>query len=395
VVGAIGTAGERLRVVGGGHSWSAVAAPDGHAMTLDHLTGIVSLDEDTVVVRAGTRIRDLSHALARRGLSLPVLGSIQHQSVAGAVATGTHGSSLVHGNLASLVTSLRVVTGRGEVVALDHDQVRAGRVHLGVLGVVTQVGLRVVPSFTLRQTVEHVAPEQAAAELESIARSAEYVKVWWLPGSRVAQVVRYERTTTRAGRAPVVLRAVDERLMHRWVFPTLVRWQHRRPAVVARVNDRLSRTYLGPRVQVGAMPLMLNTPFPMRHRETEAALPVSRAGELLGRVVDLLQADARGANFPLEVRFVRADDAWLSPAHGDDTCQIGAYSTAGPRCDDFFAAFWDLAHGARPHWGKELSHTSEELRPLYPRWDDFQGLRDRLDPDRLLSNDFTRSSLGG
>jgi L-gulonolactone oxidase len=388
-------AGQQLRVVGGGHSWSDVAAPESHAMTLDGLAGIVEGDDRTVVVRAGTRLRDLSAALAARGLSLPVLGSIQQQSVAGAIATGTHGSSLVHGNLASLVTSMRVVTGRGGIVDLTDEQLVGGRVHLGVLGVVTQVGLRVVPSFSLRQSIEHVTPERAAAELATIAHSAEYVKVWWLPGARRAQVVRYDRTTERLRRGPGVRRALDEKVMHRWVFPPLTRWQHRRPHLVPRINDRLSRVYLGPQVQVGAMPLMLNTPLPMRHRETESAVSLDRAGEVLGRVVDLLQRDAYGANFPLEVRFVARDDAWLSPAYGFDTCQIGAYATNGPRCDDFFAAFWEVVGDARPHWGKELAHTASDLSRRYPRWAEFQALRDELDPDHLLSNAFTRRSLGG
>jgi len=395
VVRAIRTTGEQLRVVGAGHSWSGLAAPEGHAMTLDHLSGLVSVDDRTAVVHAGTRLRDLTRALGERGLSLPILGSIQQQSLAGAIATGTHGSSLVHGNLASLVTSMRLVTGNGDVLDLTGEQLVGGRVHLGVLGVVTQVGLRVVPSFRLRQTIEHVAPERAAAELAAIARSAEYVKVWWLPGARRAQVVRYERTTERARRGPAARRAVDEKVMHGGVYPAVVRLQHRRPHLVPRINDRVSGVYLGPREQVGPMPLMLNTPVPVLHRETEAAVPLTEAGEVAGRLVHLLRADARGANFPLELRFVPADDAWLSPAHGRDTCQIGAYSTDGPRCDDLFAAFWEVVGDQRPHWGKELHQQSAALQQLYGRWEDFQRLRDALDPDRLLSNDFTRSSLGG
>jgi FAD/FMN-containing dehydrogenase len=140
-------AGRRLRVVGAGHSFSPINRPDGDAVSLDAFSGPPQLDRDDahVTVPAGMRLRDLSAWLLRSGLALPIVGSIQAQTVAGAIATGTHGSSLTHGNLAGLVTAMRVVTGTGEVLALDNrdDRLAGARVHLGAVGVVTQVTLPV------------------------------------------------------------------------------------------------------------------------------------------------------------------------------------------------------------------------------------------------------------
>jgi FAD/FMN-containing dehydrogenase len=183
------------------------------------------------------------------------------------------------------------------------------------------------------------------------------------------------------------MRRVDERVMHRVVFPAMVALQHRRPAVTAGLNRRLSRVYLGAASQVGPSGLMLNTPMPVRHRETEAALPLSRAAEAVGSVLGLFAGGRPAANFPLEIRFVRGDDTWLSPAQGADTCQIGAYTTAGPDCDDYFAGFWRVLRplGARPHWGKELDHDAAELRACYPTFDRFLALRDELDPHRVFA----------
>src|SRR3954454_18018783 len=113
-------AGRRLRVVGAGHSFSRINVPDGDAVSLDRLTGpfIVDRERGVVTAPAGMRLRDLSAALLQAGMALPIGGSIQAQSVPGAIATGTHGSSLTHGNLASLVTAMRIVAGTGEVLAL-------------------------------------------------------------------------------------------------------------------------------------------------------------------------------------------------------------------------------------------------------------------------------------
>src|SRR5690606_24336231 len=103
-----------------------------------------------------------------------------------------------------------------------------------------------------------------------------------------------------------------------------------------------------------------------RHRETECAVPMRRAAEAVERTLSVIERDKLVINFPLEIRFVRGDEAWMSPAYGADTCQIGAYCW-GPRAPAYFAAFWRemRAIDARPHWGKELDHTDEEVRALW------------------------------
>jgi FAD/FMN-containing dehydrogenase len=402
VVTAAAAAGKTVRVVGAGHSWSRIAAPEGVAVSLEALTAPVEVDvaRAVVTVPAGMRLRDVSAALLRSGLALPVVGSIQAQTVAGAIATGTHGSSLTHGNLSSLVTAVRVVTGTGEVLDVGPDDERLDglRVHLGALGVLTQVTLRVQPAGRLHQSVEQVPVGDVPDALADIAASAEYVKVWWLAHARHAQVIRYTRTEDPVTRRPsaATSRWVDEQVMHRFVFPGLVAVQHRRPAVTARVNERLSRIYLGAASQVGEGALMLNTPMPMRHRETEAAVPLATAPEAVRRVLGLFRAGRPAVSFPLEIRFVRGDRAWVSPAYGGDTCQIGAYSTDGPDCSAYFDAFWQemRALGGRPHWGKELDHPLDGLGPLYPEMDRFLALRDELDPGRVFGSVFHRGILG-
>ena len=394
--------GRRLRVVGAGHSWSPINAPDDEAMTLEALQGAVAIDRtgNTVTVPGGMPLREVTAHLARAGLSLPIVGSIQAQTVAGAIATGTHGSSLTHGNLATLVTSLQLVTGAGDVLTIDDgdDRMHGARVHLGALGVVTSVTLRTKPAALLHQTIEHVPIETVPDQLEDIAASAQWVKVWWLPHSSAAQVVRYAVTSDAITRRPTARtqRWIDERVMHRFVFPGLVAASHRRPAITANANRRLSRVYLGAASQVGADMLMLNTPMPLRHRETEAAVPMTTAGEALKRIVDIFRDGRPAVNFPVEVRFVRGDDSWLSPAYGADTCQIGAYTSKGPDCTPYFEAFWAVMRpmAARPHWGKELDHSYDELRALYPRMDEFNALRHDWDPHGVFSGGIQARLLG-
>ena len=383
-----GAGGRTVRVVGAGHSWSAIAAPDQIAVMIEQLAGVVRCDDTRVTVRAGTRLRELNDALAAAGRALPIMGSVSAQTIAGMIATGTHGSSLVHGNLSSLVEGLRLIDGRGElhVLAGDDPRLAGARVHLGALGIVTEVTLRIGPAFQLAETVEVLPIGEVPAALAAIARSAEYVKIWWMPHTPFASVFRYERTAeaTSVRPSPVRQRRIDDHL-HTWLFPALLRLGRLRP-LVAPISGAVARSFARGR-RVGPSPLMLSTPMPARHRETEAAMPLARAGEAIERVVRRIDRDRLTVNFPLEARFVRGDDAWLSPAYGGDTCQLGAYCH-GPGSNAYFAAFWREMRelGARPHWGKELDHTAEEVRAAWPRAGAFLALRDQLDPARVFAS---------
>lgn len=388
-----GARGRTMRVVGAGHSWSRIAAPEQIAMQLDAHAGIVARERDEVRVRAGTRLRDFLGALALEGRTLAIVGSIAEQSLAGAIATGTHGSSLVHGNLASLVTAMRLVDGRGEIHELTGDRLVGARVHLGALGVVSELTFRTVPAFQLAETVEVMPVGEVRANLAAIARSAEYVKLWWMPHTRHAAVFRYERTTdANTGPDPVRQRRVDERL-HRYVFPLVLRLGAI-PGLTRRLSPLIARTLVKPR-RIGEARLMMSTPHPARHRETEAALPLERAGEAFERLVHCIDRDRLTVNFIVEARFVPADPAWMSPAYGVDTCQLGAYCYGGGSTR-YFAAFWRemRALGARPHWGKELDHSADEIRALFPQADAFRALRDELDPARTFASSFHTQILG-
>lgn len=392
-----GAGGRSVRVVGATHSWSAIAAPEQIAVTLDQLTGVVRCDDARVTVRAGTRLRDLNVALAAEGRALPIMGSIAAQTIAGMIATGTHGSSLVHGNLSSLVEGLRLIDGRGELheIAGDDPRLDGARVHLGALGLVTAVTLRIGPAFQLAETVENVSIGEVPAALATIARSAEYAKVWWMPHTPFASVFRYERTgePTSVRPSPVWQRRIDDNL-HTWLFPALLRLGRVRP-LVAPISRAVGRSFARGR-RVGPSTLMLSTPMPARHRETEAAVPLDRAGEALERVVRRIDRDRLMVNFPIEARFVRGDRGWMSPAYGGETCQLGAYCF-GPGTDAYFAAFWREMRelGARPHWGKELDHAADEVRAAWPEAGRFLELRDQLDPGRTFASAFHTRVLGG
>ena len=292
---------------------------------------------------------------------------------------------------------MRLVSGRGELVDIAGSDPRLDgtRVHLGALGVVTEVTLPVVPAFQLAETVETLPIAETPAALATIATSAEYVKVWWLPHTPSALVFRYERTDepTSTRPNPTRQRWIDDHVMHGLVFPVVLQLGRIR-GLIPPISRAVARSLAGPR-RVGPSTLMLSTPIPARHRETEAAIPLAHAGEALDRMIRAIARDDLRVNFPIEVRFVRGDTGWMSPAYGGDTCQLGVYCH-GKDTDRLFASFWRemRAIGARPHWGKELDHSAEEVRALWPLAPRFLALRDELDPDRVFASAFAARTLG-
>jgi L-gulono-1,4-lactone dehydrogenase len=389
----------RVKPVGSGHSWSEIALPDDVCVDLRRMRRVLAIDAaaGTLRVQAGIRLEEITEALDAVGMAVPILGSIAKQTIAGAISTGTHGSSLQHGNLASLIVGMRLATTSGEVHELGpgHPWLPAARVSLGALGVITEVTMKVGPAFRLEESLERMPVERVARELQEIAESAEYVKVWWLPTTSDALVFRYRRTPLPAIDRPLA-RFVDETLVNQGLFELALRAAGRWPGLTPLVNEAVMRAYFRAGTRVARSDRGFNLAMPPIHREAEYALPLGEAGALLLEVQRAIERHRIVVNFPCELRFVAADDAWMSPAYGRDTCQVGFYQAASPHLDAYFERVEGLAaaRGARPHWGKEFSIPGERVRAAYPMADRFLALRRELDPHGTLQNRFLDRVLG-
>ena len=388
----------RIKVVGARHSWSDIAMGEDLLVNLDRMQDLIEVDAaaGTARVQAGIRLHRLIDALAERELGLTIIGSVTEQSLAGVMSTGTHGSSLVHGNIPSFVVGLRMVAGTGEVIELrEGDRLfEAARVGLGALGILTEVTIRVEPRFNLRETTESLSFAEALSSLDAIAASAEYVKLWWLPHTDAVMVFRYERTEA-SGRLNPVAVWIDQWIVNKLVFAALL-WLGGRIRRLSRgVNRLVAKTYLDRKPRVARSDKLLALVMPPRHREMEYALPVERSAEALAAMRERVEALDVDGNFIQELRFVRADPGWMSPASERDSCQLGAYMAEAPGIDDYFAGFEAdmLALGGRPHWGKEFGIRGAELRALWPHAEAFVAAIAELDPEGVFRNRFVERLL--
>lgn len=393
--------GQRVKAVGAGHSFNDSAATDGVQIALDRLGGVASIDRERcrAVVGAGIRLAALNRELAAAGLTLPSQGDVAYQSVAGAAATGTHGTGARLTGLASAVVGMKIIDGSGQLVRCDEqrrpDLLRAARVGLGALGIVTEVTLQCVPAFDLH-AVETVEPlDQALEAFDERAAANDHFEIYWMPGGRRCQVKRANRTS-EPRRPPSRLAWLRDKVVgENLAFGALNTLGTRIPAAAPAVT-RLIEAGLSDRDFIDAAHRVLTSPRWVRFHEMEYAVPRTALGEAFARVRVLAAGLDEPAVFPLEVRVSAADDIPLSPAFGRDTAWIAAHVRKGRPFEAYFRRVEEIMddYGGRPHWGKLHFQDRGRLAARYPQWDLFAAARRELDPDGRFVNPYTDRVLG-
>jgi FAD-linked oxidoreductase len=392
-----------VKAVGTGHSFTAVAATDGVQVRLDELSGVLRVDGETGRVRvgAGTPLHVLNPALQALGLALPNLGDIDRQTISGAVSTGTHGTGLRLQGIAAAVCGLTLVTADGSVLECSPDGhpdvFAAARVGLGALGVLTEVELQCVPAFRLHAKEFGADLRDVLDSLEHDLATNDHVDMHWFPLTDRVLVKHNNRVPADApGRPLPGWRArLDDDLLSNRLFELTNRAATRWPQIVPPLNA-VSARLLGAREYTDDSWRVFVADRNVRFRESEYAVPLAAGREVVLALRDWLVRHRAPLTFPVELRFVGADDVWLSTAYERDNAYVAVHQYH--RMDDHgaFAAFEAIVaeHDGRPHWGKLHTLDAQRLRRLYPRFDDFLAVRDRLDPDRVFTNDHLRRLLG-
>lgn len=400
-VRAAASAGRRLKPVGSGHSFTDIAHTTDQRVELDDLTGRVLVDPDRrlVTVPAGIGLRDLNGLLASHDLAMPNLGDIDAQTVAGAISTGTHGTGAGYGCLSTFVEALTLVTGTGEVrhcsAGTDPDLFAAARVGLGALGIITEVTLRCVDAFVLRAD-ERPAPLAAVlADLPDLIAGNDHFEFYWFPYTDRVQVKTNNRVALDDRPLPRFRGWLDDEFLANTVFSGACRLGRAVPGLVPPISA-ISARALTARTYTGRSDRVFCTPRRVRFTEMEYGLPRAALPEALAalrRVVDGLPFKVL---FPVEVRFTAPDDIWLSHGYQRESAYLAIHQYVGAPDEPYFRAFEQVAItlGGRPHWGKLHYRDADSLRTVYPRFDDFTDVRDRLDPSRVFANAYTERVLG-
>lgn len=392
-----------VRAVGAGHSFTAVAATDGLQLRLDLLSGITHVDRDRRRVRvlAGTPLHVLNPALQALGLALPNLGDIDRQSIAGAISTGTHGTGLRLQGIAAAVSGLVLALADGSLlecsIEVEPEVFQAARVGLGALGVITEVELQCVPAFRLHAKEFGAHLFEVLERIEEDVERHDHVDMHWFPLTDRVLVKHNDRIDDDHPGSPLPRwRAVlDDDLLSNRLFELTNRGARRWPGIVPRLNA-VSARLLGAREYTDDSWRVFVAERTVRFRESEYAVPRAAVADVVVAVRNWLEKHRAPLTFPLEIRFIGADDIWLSTAYERENAYLAIHQYH--RMDDYgaFAVFEAIVaeHAGRPHWGKLHTLDADRLAELYPRFGDFLAVRDRLDPQRLFANAHLDHVLG-
>lgn len=399
LVGTYGRDGRHVRVVGAGHSFTPLVRTDDVLMTLDRMQGVEAVDTErgTVRVQGGTKLKLLGAELLARGLAQENLGDIDVQSIAGAISTGTHGTGVGFGTLATQVAGLTIVTASGEVLECSDEQhsdiFKAAQVSLGVLGVLAAVTLRVVPAKRLHFQARREPLEHCLANLDRYKAENSHFEFFWFPYGKWVQAKLLNETEAPA-KGSNLWGTFNKVVMENGVFWALSEMSRLAPPLAPGIS-RLSGWGISAVDETDYSHRLFATPRAVRFQEMEYNIPAEHFPAVIAEVRECIERNRFRVNFPIECRFVRGDDIWLSPAYQRDSAYVAVHMYRGMEYERYFHAIEDIyqRYQGRPHWGKLHTRTAAQLAALYPRWDDFLRVRAALDPRGMFLNDYLRRLL--
>jgi FAD/FMN-containing dehydrogenase len=371
LVSAANARGLRVRVAGAGHSFTPVVETDGLLLDLSALTGVSSVDAGRrrARARAATQIRDFYEPLWSEGLALINQGDIDTQQIAGAVSTATHGSGTRFTSLSGVVRAVRLVTASGEVREIgerEPELLRAAQVSVGMLGVITELELEVTAAYRLRQRVDLWSWQDVLDRWDELVSEHRHFGFFWLPTEESGALYNIDgHGEPMADRCYVKI--YDEASPEEPDDPT-----------PGRLVDRCYRVY----------PMEYDPNF----HELEYFVALERGPEALAAMRELMLSSLPDSVYPLEVRTVGPDDAYLSPNYRTATTVI---SVSGRPGSDYWDYLRDVDRllgqfDARVHWGKLHFLTPAQLRERYPEAERFIEIRRELDPGGMFLNDHLR-----
>ncbi|OTG67313.1 D-arabinono-1,4-lactone oxidase [Acinetobacter silvestris] len=379
----------KIRVVGAGHSFSPLVCTDATLVSLDHLVGVDVIDEERCIgeIWAGTRLYHLDQYLQPFNQTLMQQGDIDQQSLAGAVSTGTHGTGEGLYCISGYVEDFELLTASGELLQCsrtEHPEIfAAGRVALGSLGILTKIRMQNRPHYKLKECIQLCPLADMLQNIQQWKIEHRHIECFIFPYSDQVMLKTLDDTAEDLQPRKASWPSEDSLLTLcselTKTFPTL------NPYL-----QKMLSIFVKPTTYVDWSSQIFPTPRTTKFNEMEYQIPVAQGLTCLQEVLAALRKNKVSTFFPLEFRFVKGDDIWLSPFYQQDSISISVHQYHKQDPYLIFNVVEPIfqKYQGRPHWGKMHSMTTAQLRKCYPKWDDFMRLREQLDPERKFLNPY-------
>jgi L-gulonolactone oxidase len=392
--------GRRVKAVGSGHSFTAIAVSEEVLVDLSDYDEIVAIDKinQTVTVQSGIQLSKLNQALYENSLAMQNLGDIAYQTIAGAISTSTHGTGAKFTGIANQVVALRVVLADSSIVEcsanVNAQLFSCARVGLGALGLISTVTLKVVSAFNLAVIEEPMRVDDVLQNLDLHVDSNDHFEFFWVPHTGWALTKRNNRNNLPVEPMTKMSHWYSKTLMENYAFGAVCMLGKARPSLIPKLAKALPSS--GRNEYSDASHKVFASKRIIKFYEMEYAIPREACAEALNRVRRMVTDSGFFLNFPVEVRFTAPDEIPLSTASNRESAYIAVHIYKGMNYVPYFTEVESImnSYQGRPHWGKLHFQSAATLASRYPQWDVFQAVRNQVDPQRMFSNQYLETVLG-
>ena len=350
--------------------------------------GIISNRKTSALIGAGARLRNIARALAAKGLTLRNLPDIDKQSLAGAISTATHGTGKNYGSLAAEVLSLRLMTAQGEILECsplkNAELFSAAKVSIGALGILTQIEMNLTSAHRLRRRTWFEPYDKLVARAPDLWQEHDKFEFYYLPFLNYCLAISHDKTTK-----PATFRAQpadDDGLGELKFLRDWFGWSNslRQKLGASAIAEAPTEDVVGESYD------LLSAAREARFNEMEYHLPAKDGLQALDEVKRLIERDYSDIYWPFEVRYIKGDDAWLSPFQHGDRISVAVHYHYKESYEKVFRAVEKIfiKYQGRPHWGKINNLTKKDFSAIYPDWQKFSAMRRQLDPQGKFLNDY-------
>ncbi len=394
------TSGRRVKAVGSGHSFTAIAVAEEVLVDLSKYDEILAIDKinQTVTVQSGIQLSKLNQALYENSLAMQNLGDIAYQTIAGAISTSTHGTGAKFTGIANQVVALRVVLADSSIVEcsanVNAELFSCARVGLGAIGLISTVTLKVVPAFNLAVIEEPMRLDEVLQNLDLHVDSNDHFEFFWVPHTGWALTKRNNRNNLPIEPMSKMSHWYSKTLMENYAFGAVCMLGRARPSLIPKLAKALPSS--GRNEYSDASHKVFASKRIIKFYEMEYAIPREACAEALNRVRRMVTDSGFFLNFPVEVRFTAPDEIPLSTASNRESAYIAVHIYKGMNYVPYFTEVESImnSYQGRPHWGKLHFQNASTLASRYPQWDVFQSVRNQVDPKRMFSNQYLETVLG-
>ncbi len=385
-----------IRMRGSAHSWTGLIATNESFLHLDQMQGLIEAypEKNMVKAYAGTKLYRFGEEAFTHGMTLPNQGDVNHQSLAGALSTGTHGTGLTLQSMANQLYGMKLVTGSGDILEINQDThadlMNALAVSVGSAGLLTEATVKMRKAYGLKVETFAEDIKEALSKYQERLMANRHLEMFYFPVGKWSMVKLMNETTDKLSPQGKITKAMDL-VLENWLYESLNILASKTQSY--KNIDSFMRKFVGYKTFSNWSHRAFPTDRKVRFMEMEYNLPIEKFSEVFEEMQKSIEVNHFQTLFPIEIRFVRGDELWLSPAYQRDSVYFAIHTYIDENYRPYFDQMEKIfkRHGGRPHWGKWHTLTHDDLAERYPRWDDFKKIRQGLDPHGIWLNDHLRS----